>query len=277
MIRHKPSESRPWVVIVTTAPAMGSGSSTARSSAAPRPEAPPEVMMITPPPSAPAIHVKPPPEPSGEISFLDSLDIYGTYKFKGAVAAPFLTKQGLPADVLSDMQWTHVHAEKVAKAVLEWAKSKGATMVTHWFQPLGSSGIRMGQSGQVHNAMFNFDSQGKPIWCFEAGELLKGETDGSSYLNGGMRATHTAGGYTALDPTSPMFIRGDTLFIPTVFVSFYGKALDEKTPLLRAMQAMSKSAVRLLSLLGHTCKEVLPMCSICHCAGQPAMSDSAGV
>jgi len=205
------------------------------------------------------MHVKPAPEPSGEISFLDSLDTYGTYKFKGAVAAPFLTKAGLPADILEDMKWTRTHAEKVASAVLEWAKSKGATMCTHWFQPLGSSGIRLGQTGQVHNAMFNFNSQGKPIWCFEAGELLKGETDGSSYLNGGMRATHTAGGYTALDPTSPMFIRGDTLFIPTVFVSFYGKALDEKTPLLRAMQAMSQSAVRLLGLLGHTCKEVLPM------------------
>ena len=72
-------------------------------------------------------------------------------------------------------------------------------------------------------------------WVFDGGSLLKGETDGSSYMNGGMRATHTAGGYTALDPSSPMFIRNDTLYIPTVFVSFYGKALDEKTPLLRAM------------------------------------------
>jgi len=238
---------------------MGSGSSTARSSVAPRPEAPPEVMMITPPPSPPVSMPVKASEPSGDISFLDSLDTYGTYKFKGAVAAPFLIKQGLPADVLNDVKWTRSHAEKVAAAVLEWAKSKGATMVTHWFQPLGSSGIRLGQTGQVHNAMFNFNSEGKPIWCFEAGELLKGETDGSSYLNGGMRATHTAGGYTALDPTSPMFIRGDTLFIPTVFVSFYGRALDEKTPLLRSMQAMSQAAVRLLGLLGHKCKEVLPM------------------
>ena len=82
---------------------------------------------------------------------------------------------------------------------------------------------------------------------FDGGNLLKGETDGASYMNGGMRATHTAGGYTALDPTSPMFIRNDTLYIPTVFVSFYGKALDEKTPLLRSMGTLpTRSRVSLL-------------------------------
>ena len=77
-------------------------------------------------------------------------------------------------------------------------------------------------------------------------------------MNGGMRATHTAGGYTALDPSSPMFIRNDTLYIPTVFVSFYGKALDEKTPLLRSMEAVSKAGTRLLGLLGYECKAVVP-------------------
>ena len=175
------------------------------------------------------------------------------------MAAPFLAAQGLSPDVLDDPMWTHKHADKVAEAVLEWCKSKGATMATHLFQPLGSAGVRRGQTGQVHNAMFNFGKNGKLEWAFDGGNLLKGETDGSSYMNGGMRATHTAGGYTALDPSSPMFIRNDTLYIPTVFVSFYGKALDEKTPLLRSMEAVSKAGCRLLKLLGHEAKSVLPM------------------
>lgn len=146
--------------------------------------------------------------------------------------------------------------------------------------------MRRGQTGQVHNAMFNFGTvlrrepqilptcatreshffslysagpNGKLEWSFDGGDLLKGETDGSSYMNGGMRATHTAGGYTALDPSSPMFIRNDTLYIPTVFVSFYGKALDEKTPLLRSMEAVSKAGTRLLGLLGLEAKTVKPM------------------
>jgi len=193
-----------------------------------------------------------------DINFIDHIDSYGSYKFRGEEASTYLIKQGLPTDTLDDHKWTTTCADKVAQAVMEWAKDKGASMVTHWFQPLGSAGIRRGQTGQVHNAMFNFGANGKIEWCFDGGDLLKGETDGSSYLNGGMRATHTAGGYTALDPSSPMWVRGDTLFIPTVFVSFYGKALDEKTPLLRSMQAVSKAGVRLLKLLGYECKAVFP-------------------
>ena len=110
----------------------------------------------------------------------------------------------------------------------------------------------------MHNAMFNFGANGELKWSFDGGDLLQGETDGSSYMNGGLRATHTAGGYTALDPSSPIFIRNDTLYIPTVFVSFYGKALDEKAPLLRSMEAVSKAGVRLLGLLGYNCKRVMP-------------------
>ena len=185
----------------------------------------------------------------------------GTYKFKGAVAAPFLVAAGAPANTLDDPSWqtNKPLADKVAAAVMEWARSKGASMVSHLAQPLGSAGVRRGQTLQVHNAMFNFGKNGKPEWVFTSDELLKGETDGSSYMNGSLRCTHEAGGYTALDPSSPMFVRGDTLFIPTIFVSFYGKALDEKTPLLRSMEACSKAGVRLLKLLGYNCKTVLPM------------------
>jgi len=197
----------------------------------------------------------------GDINFVDNLAEYGSFKFKGAVAAPFLQAVGLPGNALDDSSWQEdkAKADKVAKAVMTWAVSKGATMYTHWFQPLGSAGIRRGQTGQVHNAMFNFGPNGQLEWVFDGGTLLKGETDGSSYMNGGLRATHTAGGYTALDPSSPMFVRNDTLFIPTIFISFFGKALDEKTPLLRAMEAVSTSGVKLLSKFGYSCKSVLPM------------------
>jgi len=198
------------------------------------------------------------PKKKESMNFIDNLDTYGTYKFKGKVAAPYLKAQGLPVDTLENPTWTHTLADKVAKAVVEWCKDKGATMATHWFQPLGSAGVRRGQTGQVHNAMFNFGANGELKWNFDGGVLLQGETDGSSYMNGGLRATHTAGGYTALDPSSPIFIRNDTLYIPTVFVSFYGKALDEKAPLLRSMEAVSSAGVRLLGLLGYNCKRVMP-------------------
>ena len=180
--------------------------------------------------------------------FISSSDDYGSHLFKGAVADEYLSKQGLPAGLLDDPSWTKTSADKVAAAVMEWANDKGASVFTHWFQPLGASGVRHGLTGQVHNAMFVFGADGKPSWSLSGKELLKGETDGSSYPSGGMRATHTAGGYTILDPTSPIFLRGDTVFIPTVFVSFYGDALDEKTPLLRSMQATPNEHVAMLDV-----------------------------
>ena len=124
-------------------------------------------------------------------------------------------------------------------------------MYCHWFQPLGSAGVRHGQSGQVHASMFEFDQQGTPVWNFKGKNLLKGETDGSSYPNGGLRATHAAGAYLSLDPTSPIFLRGDTIFIPSCLVSYRGHALDQKTPLLRATDALSREGVRLLGHLGY--------------------------
>merc|ERR1712076_10264 len=93
--------------------------------------------------------------------------------------------------------------------------------------------------------------EGKIKFDFKGKDLIKGETDGSSYPNGGLRATHTAGGYLAVDTSSPIFLRGDTIFIPSTFVSYYGAALDEKTPLLRANEALSKNGTRLLKLLGY--------------------------
>lgn len=184
--------------------------------------------------------------------FAVSLDGFGDHLFKGAVAAPYLTKHGLPKDTIEKAKWPiDGNADKVAAAVLDWAKDNNASVYCHWFQPLGASGLRHGQSGQVQNHMFEFNKEGKPVWDFKGKNLLKGETDGSSYPNGGLRATHRAGGYLAVDPTSPVFLRGDTVFVPACLVSYYGHALDEKTPLLRASDAMSREGARLLNLLGY--------------------------
>ena len=185
--------------------------------------------------------------------FMSAIEDYGKHCFQGAEADAYLAKQGLPAGLLSDHSWTTSEktADSVAKAIMEWAGDRGASVFTHWFQPLGAAGVRVGMTGQVHNAFFTFGDDGKPKFSFKGKELLKGETDGSSYPSGGMRATHTAGGYTVLDPTSPVFIRGDTVYIPTVFVSFYGQALDEKTPLHRAMTTLNKETTRLCKNLGY--------------------------
>jgi len=130
------------------------------------------------------------------------------------------------------------------------AIDRGANVYCHWFQPMASSGVRHGLTGQVQNIMLKFDSDGEVVQDFKGKTLIKGETDGSSFPNGGLRGTHCAGGYLAVDTSSPILCRGDTIFIPSVLVSYYGAALDEKTPLLRSNSALDKSGSRLFSLLG---------------------------
>jgi glutamine synthetase len=115
---------------------------------------------------------------------------------------------------------------------------------------MGSGGVRHGQSGQVQNMMLKFNSDNQVVQDFKGKTLTKGETDGSSYPNGGLRGTHEAGGYLAIDTSSPIFLRGDTIFIPSIFVSYYGAALDEKTPLLRSNSALDREGSRLLKLMG---------------------------
>jgi glutamine synthetase len=133
------------------------------------------------------------------------------------------------------------------------ALDRGANVYCHWFQPMAASGVRHGQTGQVHNIMLKFNSAGEIEKDFKGKTLVKGETDGSSYPNGGLRGTHCAGGYLAVDTSSPIFCRGDTIFIPSALVSYYGAALDEKTPLLRANAALNKEATRLFEKLGIDC------------------------
>ena len=148
-------------------------------------------------------------------------------------------------------------ADDVAHGLKEWALSKGATHYTHWFQPLN------GLTAEKHDSFLSRpDSQGKIMMSFSGKELIKGESDASSFPSGGLRATFEARGYTAWDCTSPAFVvhdeYGAVLYIPTAFCSYTGEALDEKTPLLRAMNYLSEKAVAVLRLFGDTtAKKVL--------------------
>ncbi len=135
-------------------------------------------------------------------------------------------------------------ANVVAAAMKEWAVEKGCTHYTHWFQPM------TGITAEKHDSFITPVGDGKVIMEFSGKELVKGEPDASSFPSGGLRATFEARGYTAWDPTSYAFIKGTSLCIPTAFCSYTGEALDKKTPLLRSMEALDKSSVRLLKLFG---------------------------
>jgi glutamine synthetase len=137
-------------------------------------------------------------------------------------------------------------ADVVANTMKEWALEKGATHFTHWFQPM------TGITAEKHDSFISPVGCGKVLMEFSGKELIKGEPDASSFPSGGLRATFEARGYTAWDPTSDAFIKGNSLCIPTAFCSYGGEALDKKTPLLRSMDAISKQAVRILRLFGNT-------------------------
>ena len=148
-------------------------------------------------------------------------------------------------------------ADVVAHAMKDWAIEHGATHYTHWLQPL------TGVTAEKHDSFISAPSDGKVIMEFSGKELIKGEPDASSFPSGGLRATFEARGYTAWDCTSPAFVRQDaagaTLCIPTAFCSYTGEALDQKTPLLRSMEALSQQSLRLLRLFGNTTsRKVVP-------------------
>src|SRR3954463_14055231 len=165
-------------------------------------------------------------------------------------------RKRLPSDVFRRLQDTLATgqpldtslADEVAAAMKDWALEKGATHYTHWFQPL------TGMTAEKHDSFFAPTGEGTAIAEFSGKELIQGEPDASSFPTGGIRATFEARGYTAWDPTSPAFIlenpNGALLCIPTAFASWTGEALDHKIPLLRSMDALSRSAVRALRLLG---------------------------
>ena len=137
-------------------------------------------------------------------------------------------------------------ATVVANAMKDWAVEKGATHYTHWFQPM------TGVTAEKHDSFISPKAGGKVIMEFSGKELIQGEPDASSFPSGGLRATFEARGYTAWDATSYAFIKDGVLYIPTVFCSYGGEALDQKTALLRSMEAISREALRILKLFGST-------------------------
>lgn len=148
-------------------------------------------------------------------------------------------------------------ANTVAHVIKEWALEKGATHFCHWFQP------QTGLTAEKHDAFMTTDENMKAIEKFSGAQLIQSEPDASSFPSGGMRTTFEARGYTAWDPSSPIFImeseNGKTLCIPSAFISYHGDALDEKTPLLRSMEALNAAALELLHAMGHKdCTRVVP-------------------
>ena len=137
-------------------------------------------------------------------------------------------------------------ADVVANAMKDWAIEKGATHYTHWFQPL------TGVTAEKHDSFISPVGNCKVVMEFSGKELIKGESDASSFPSGGLRATFEARGYTAWDPASYAFVKDGTLYIPTAFCSYTGEALDTKTPLLRSMDAISTEGLRILRLFGDT-------------------------
>ena len=189
---------------------------------------------------------------------LGSVDLSqpGNNPFGANVFSLSVQRQRLPKDVFKRLQRTLEKgeaidsslADSVAAAMKDWALEKGATHYTHMFQPL------TGLTAEKHDSFFNPAGEGTALAEFSGKELIQGEPDASSFPTGGVRATFEARGYTAWDPTSPAFIlenpNGALLCIPTAFASWTGEALDAKIPLLRSMDALSRSAVRALALLG---------------------------
>ena len=188
-------------------------------------------------------------------------ELFGSMVFNDKVM-----QERLPKDVYKKLKHTIKNSDPieldianvVAHAMKEWAIEKGATHYSHWFQPL------TGVTAEKHDAFITAPKEnGKVLMSFSGKELIKGESDASSFPSGGLRATFEARGYTAWDCTSPAFVRhdaaGGTLCIPTAFCSYTGEALDQKTPLLRSMEAINTQYLRLLRLFGNTTsKKVTP-------------------
>jgi len=187
----------------------------------------------------------------------DIPSMFGSMVFNDTVM-----QEKLPEDVYNALkktmsQGTHLELDivkVVANAMKDWAVERGATHYTHWFQPM------TGTTAEKHNSFIVPSGDGKVIMEFSGKELVRGESDASSFPSGGLRTTFEARGYTVWDITSYAFIKGNTLYIPTAFCSYSGEALDKKTPLLRSMEAINKQALRVLRLFDNTTvQRVIPM------------------
>lgn len=180
-------------------------------------------------------------------------EIFGENVFNETKMRQYLTKDALKG-VLSAIghgkKIDRKIADQVSSGMKEWAMSKGVTHYTHWFQPL------TGGTAEKHDAFFETIGDGMSIEKFEGNQLVQQEPDASSFPHGGIRNTFEARGYTAWDPTSPAFIYGTTLCIPTIFVSYTGEALDYKTPLLRALHAVDHAATAICKYFDKNVKKV---------------------
>lgn len=164
---------------------------------------------------------------------------FGAYVFNETVLIQYLNKEAftkITQAIISGSKIDRVLADQIAAAMKTWALSKGATHYTHWFQPL------TGATAEKHDAFYDRAETGEPIVKFEGDQLVQQEPDASSFPSGGIRNTFEARGYTAWDPSSPAFVYGTTLCIPTIFVSYTGEALDFKTPLIKSLHALDKAA-----------------------------------
>ena len=182
--------------------------------------------------------------------------IFGSNVFNDKAMRQFLTPEAYKAVKGAVQYGTKIDrklADYIAMGMKEWALTKGVTHYTHWFQPL------TGTTAEKHDAFFETSFDGSdPVEKFGGSQLVQQEPDASSFPNGGIRNTFEARGYTAWDPTSPAFIYGTTLCIPTVFVSYTGEALDNKTPLLRALNAIDESASEVAKYFDKNVKKVTP-------------------
>ena len=181
-------------------------------------------------------------------------DLFGSNVFNDKAMKQFLTAdahKGVKDAVQHGTKIDRKLADYIAMGMKEWSLSKGVTHYTHWFQPL------TGTTAEKHDAFFETSYDGSdPVEKFGGGQLVQQEPDASSFPNGGIRNTFEARGYTAWDPTSPAFIFGTTLCIPTVFISYTGEALDYKTPLLRALNAVDEAAVDVCKYFDKNVKKV---------------------
>jgi glutamine synthetase len=185
---------------------------------------------------------------------MELTELFGSNVFNDKVMKQRLPKEiykALKETIEKDVPLRPDVANVVANAMKDWAIEKGATHYTHWFQPL------TGITAEKHDSFISPTDEGGVIVEFSGKQLIQGEPDASSFPSGGLRSTFEARGYTAWDCTSPAFLKTDeagnvTFTIPTAFYSYYGEALDKKTPLLRSMKAVSKQALRVLKVLGNT-------------------------
>ncbi|MBT8273793.1 MAG: glutamine synthetase III [Bacteroidia bacterium] len=180
-------------------------------------------------------------------------DLFGSNVFNESSMRQSLTKDAFNSVKSAIEKGSKIDrgiADQIASAMKDWALSKGATHYTHWFQPL------TGATAEKHDAFFETIGNGQAVEKFGGGQLVQQEPDASSFPHGGIRNTFEARGYTAWDPTSPAFIYGTTLCIPTVFVAYTGEALDYKTPLLRALQAVDQAAVAVAKYFDKSVKKV---------------------